>query len=1361
MRTFFCLFSIFSAFCLAITSFYAKGLVATGPYVVAQQAINNQPLGRIYALAQDSRGFLWIGTRNGLFRYDGFNALRFDKRNSALSSNQIQALMVDGDYLWLGTPSGLHRMHMPTRQISHYVFDVNNPNSIDANQVNALALAGPNKLWLATSRGINLFDGISGRNQRFNVQMEPRQTLSGQNVEVQSLLLDSRGNLWYSTNGQGLYQYQLASQTLNHYINESHNSHSIDSNHPDAIAEAGDGTIWVGTDVGLNRYRRQSDDFERIEVPIKPANHNRHVDVTSLLQDRDGRLWIGSSYNGVSLLLPADDRVVDVNPGGQDSHDMAVRFVDDILQDADGTLWFATATQGLVQVNRYAMHFNHLALPHDSDDKVRAVFVAADGVIWGALNKDLMRFEQGRWHKVKTLTDEGIIIAIAQDVDGQLVVAIGGLGVVKFDPVSGQLLPYGHRDGKEPTLPSVYLHSLHITSDGELWAGLFRSRGTPAGLYRFSRTHHKYQLMLSNTTVESVLAKARYVYVATRRRGLMIYDRDSDSWQRAKFDETGVSAIWQVFEDSQGRIWLASNGAGLGLLDPSDFSVSFVSSLDGLPSDSVRGIGEDGQGNLWLGTVSGVVWYNPQTQAMKIFDSRQGIKLGAVLPRAVLSASDTQLLLADNRQTLMFSSSELLSKVFTPVKPLPLMLSDLRLFNQPVSIADGSMLTRQINDSDSLVLSYQDYWLSLRFSSAYSSHLDDIRYAYKVDGLSERWVETDKNNRIASAILAKPGHYTLRVKSTDPQGKWQSTSRAIAITITPPWWLTWQAKGVYIALALLLMVAFYVYRTRALVNRAETLSQEVAARTATINRLMSKKEQMFANISHEFKTPLTLILTPLEALLQTRPGKEVADKVAMALRNGQRLLRMVEQLLELSRLDAMAQKHEHYYSLHQVLTVLLSSFDGLAAQKQLQIQCNEFDDVIVPSTMDALEIMLINLISNAIKYTPEGGRISIEVTPEPGYVTIVVKDSGVGISQDNQKLIFNRFTRASDAGSAGVEGAGIGLALVKELVESHQGTITLHSAPQQGSEFILRLPIAVGTDVEVEGVSDLSAITQHEIDVLGQLNTEVAAQPVCSEDTADERNKATVLLIDDNADMLRLLSDTLSREYQLLLANNGEAGLALAIEQVPDLIICDVMMPGISGFEVAARLKQESMTCHIPTVLLTAKGDVDSRMQGWAQDIDDYLAKPFHSQELLLRVKSLLSIRRILKKRFTHSDLQEAPDEQAQKAISDKDQAFLARFNEVLDSHFGDPEFNREQAASHMLISDHQLYRKLTALLDDNFTDLLRERRLQAALEMLKTGQQIAQIGDNVGFSSLPYFSKCFKARFGKTPKQYQKEVIV
>ncbi|MFT5163655.1 MAG: signal transduction histidine kinase/DNA-binding response OmpR family regulator, partial [Alteromonadaceae bacterium] len=636
--------------------------------------------------------------------------------------------------------------------------------------------------------------------------------------------------------------------------------------------------------------------------------------------------------------------------------------------------------------------------------------------------------------------------------------------------------------------------------------------------------------------------------------------------------------------------------------------------------------------------------------------------------------------------------------------------------------------------------------------------------------------------------------YVFQLRASNSHGSYNDRYRTINITITPPVWRTWQAYLLYFILLIGGTFSLYRYRTQALIKQAAQLEQIVRDRTARINSLMAQKEQMFANLSHEFKTPLTLIITPLASLLTSLEkvipselASEVSRKKSMMLRNGQRLLRMIDQLLELSDLQSDIDQSQVEYSLKETLELLLVAFEPLLNSKQQRLHCKPFDDVTVTLKTDALETILTNLISNAIKYTPNNGRINIAIHStisvlNVSQVEISIIDTGIGISPQDQDIVFNRFTRADAKRNKNIPGAGIGLALVKELISSHQGSIELTSEVGEGSTFTVTLPISAKTAKQnqsaIESTTSISHTSKIEIESLLASTTDFV--PIVDMPLSDQ-GKTTLLLIDDNAEMLELLVDTLQHKYYCLSALNGEEGLALARQQLPDLIISDVMMPGIDGFEVVKQLKQLELTCHIPVILLTAKGDLSSRLKGWSEKADEYLQKPFNETELLVRVDNLLSIRRLLHQRYQKAFLQsqdEQPHNQTNPAeliepseplapsepiepvkTTPLHQHFFNQLNAILAKHYSNEDFNVATLGSEMNLSNRQLSRKMKAILDLTPVESIRGFRLKRAAELLTNGATASTVAYEVGFTSHSYFSKCFKAQFDCSPSQFsQKE---
>lgn len=1377
---------IVTFFLLLCAPLYGSTFYQTGPRINALQQIDDVAMGSIFAMAQDEAGFLWLAGSEGLKRFDGQSIKTFTHEphnKNSLPDNFVSDMVIDEQgIIWLATNKGLSRFNPKTLDFNNFQFDENDPNSISANRIYDLALGKGSTLWLGTMDGINRFDRHSLNNKRFTEHLLGQQKPAGN--MVLNILEDSKGRLWYTIIRQGLFVYDPAQGTNIPQKANPKDENRLYNDNVITIYQSKNGDIWTGGPFYLHKYIENKQHFVRYPLPKKEAFKPRSVNVKRLFEDQQGNLWIATLYNGVNLLPAGSDQVINLNEGPIGENTFKDARVYSVFGDSSGTLWFGTRYNGLVKLHSNAMKLRHFSGTENDKLDITALRARSDGSYYVAGNRNLYLKRPNEPFEL-LLKDIGEVKAMVHDSQGKLILNIFPKGIYVYDATDGGFYEHASSNENLPNLPDINMQTMTIDDKGDLWFGQFkRANIKRSGIFKYSVSADTFTHVINDFTALSVLAYQDKVLMGTTRKGVHLLDTATGQWQRLDNPKADIGAVIQLYKDSEQRIWAATANAGLALLDLETLKLSFIKTSDGLPSNAIRSIIEDNKGRLWLGTDNGLASYHPQKHQIRVFNHNHGLIFKQFYPKGALRTSDGKIVMTSRHQLLEFSPEQLSEQ--TVPREYPVMLSNFRILNRPVApsnVQPGSVLPSTINYVEDLTLTYRDYLFSLSFASAnYQNELPQ-RFAYRMYGFRNDWIETSSSKNNATFTSLPAGDYQLQIKASRSDGSWSENYRKINLSVTPPWYLSNQAYVVYVVLTVLMIFMYIRMREARLVKQARQLENTVTQRTEQLRErseqlqqsrdqvsdLLNQKERTFANISHEFKTPLTLILSPLETLLsggsiQALP-QEAQNKLMMMKRNGSRLLRMVEQVLELSRLDTAVNQNQRHYSLKETLTVLLTSFEPLLHSKSLKLTTNEFKDVVLTMRVDSLEMILTNLLSNAIKYTPENGAIEVEIKIDDLFASVSVKDNGMGISEPNQALVFNRFTRASEEHDENIPGAGIGLALVKELVENHKGQITLKSELNQGSTFTVRLPFNPDPDVQPQSIEHISSTSKTEIDALiGK--TQVTEQTDIGQ--IDDNGKATVLLIDDNADMLQLLTDTLNGRYHCITAANGESGLEKAKALIPDFIISDVMMPGISGYEVAKALKEEELTCHIPVILLTAKGDIDSRMEGWKQDIDDYLAKPFHPQELLLRIESLLSIRAILKKRFIQSQQDGTSghddDNNTQPiypAISDKDARFVNRLKEVINHNYRDCEFNRDTCASKMGISERQLSRKMSALMNESFPDLLRDHRLDCAVDLMQTGMQISQISDEVGFSALSYFGKCFKAKYGKTPKQYQKDVIL
>jgi len=688
------------------------------------------------------------------------------------------------------------------------------------------------------------------------------------------------------------------------------------------------------------------------------------------------------------------------------------------------------------------------------------------------------------------------------------------------------------------------------------------------------------------------------------------------------------------------------------------------------------------------------------------------------------------------------------------------------------------------NSSEQLVIIKQkDFPITVDFENNSQVFPSENLHRYQLKGLNDDWINVKDQDLKISYETLPPGEYTLLIQGSNNEGVWGNVSTT-GVTVLPIIWLMWWAKLLYLALMSIFLWLSYRLRTTSLRKRATELEKKVQNRTAElltekskVELLLSKKNEEFVNISHELRTPLTLIIGPAKRLLQSDDIAGInKNSIEVIKRNGFRLLRMVDQLLHLEKFRIQQITTSIPVQVKPIAKLIGQSFQELANAKGITLTIKQLDDVWLRFIPDALEKILLNLLSNALKYSVAGDNIELTIIKaNNNKVHIIVSDTGIGIAKAQQSVIFGRFNRVLNSQSEHITGAGIGLALVKELVNSHEGMISLESELNQGTVFTIELMEYIPSEKERLEVRYLN---RHNAEIV-ELELESVTEQIQSvrnkfeESPLGNGELVTILVVEDNADMRDYISQELDNNYKVLLASNGKQGLKLATETVPDLIISDVMMPEMDGFTLCKILKSQELTSHIPLILLTARSDRASRLKGWKGQADEYLTKPFDSEELLLRVNNLLSIRDLLKSRFYQKTSQTktifsaknneaSVNESGHRAVEhahehweEHQKIFIEKFKLQLEKNITNPNIKVGEIASDLAMSERQLYRKLKGTLNITPATFLRDFRLEKAQRLIEKGESISNIVFDVGFTSHSYFSRCYRAKYGESPSEY------
>lgn len=1392
----------------------------------------------VFAILQDSRGFLWFGTTDGLMRYDGYNFKIF-KHNPfdthSISHNVVISIYEDkSGMLWIGTEGGgLNRYDRESNEFTVYIHDENDPNSISNNT-------------------------------------------------IVSVLEDRSGNFWLGTNGGGLNKLTRTDNeefpgTFIHFMNNPEENTSLSSNFVFSIFEDKFGVLWIGTENGLNELipsniKKTAPVFIRHRNnPADPASLS-HNTITSIYEDKAGVLWIGTHGGGVNKLVSGDQAeprrsFVHYFHDPNDPTSLSSNEVRSISEDNSGNLWIGTLGGGLNKFDRVNEEFTRYTYDPDDPESLKGNWVYSiykdnSGIIWigtmpGGINKlDPMK-NQFKHYQNNLVIPESLgsdrVFSICEDNSGNLWIGTYGGGIYKIPPTENgnsstsiihythnpndpnslsnnsvfsicednsknlwfgtfgggldkivwsdvkkshpKFIHYQHNPGDSNSLSSDEIRSIYEDDSGNLWIGteggglnkLMQEKGeySPPRIIQYIHNPHD-PTSISNNIIFSIHEDRKGILWIGTSGGLnkfippdtenslttfKHYTHDSNNPESLSNNE-----VTAIYEDQSGNLWIGTASGGLNKFDRKSEKFFRFTEEDGLPNNGISGILEDRNGNLWLSTRKGLSKFNPETGVIRNYIKKDGLQNNEFQQGAGFKSKRGEMFFGGANGLDRFYPDRIKENNHIP----PVVITDFQLLNNSVPVgldtsSNRTILKKSITETTEIELSYDDYIISFEFAALDFHTPEKNKYAYTLEGFEKRWNYTDANRRYATYTNLDPGEYFFRVKGSNNDGFWNEAGASIKIVIPPPWWATWWAYFCYIVLAISTLYGLRRYELNRINWRNQFILEEIKLKERTeIDRM---KSRFFANISHEFRTPLTLILGPIEKIKPNITAEEIQKQTNLVKRNAYRLLNLVNQLLDLSKLEAgKLRLKAAEENMVPFLKGIVMSFESIAEQKDISLKVKTTnDDIQLYFDRDKMSKILTNLLSNAFKFTPSGGEITVSINQtEQNSVEIKIRDTGIGISADELPKLFDRFYQVDSSFTKEHQGTGIGLALTKELVEFHHGSIRVESQERDSgligtgwTEFTIELPRGrehLKDDEILEKQTVAESFTSAEEKDFIQIEYPIPAEKELSQvegaRTAEdselvkigEEEKIMILVVEDNPDVKEYIKDSLGDDFQIEIASNGQQGVLKAEKLIPDLIISDIMMPKMDGNELTRILKNDEKTSHIPIVLLTAKSEQESRLEGLETGADDYLTKPFDIKELQIRIKNLINIRKKLQEKYGRGEYIPITDG---KKLSNLEERFMDKITEIIENHLSEEEFSIEQFAKEVFMSRMQLHRKLKALTGKPASLYVRSFRLLRAKKMLeeKLGN-ISEIAYSVGFSSPAYFSKCFRDEFGIPPSE-------
>ena len=1331
-----------------------------------QEGISNSS---VIAITQDNDHFLWFGTRDGLNRFDGYNIqiFRKDRDNpNSLLFDDIRLLYFDPllKAIWAGSTKGLSRFNSEKNEFQNYLFNPTKVNDISEYYIQALLRDSKGNLWVGVPDGLYLFNATKDKFEKQSIRYHGNtlnilsihedkskkiwigtnaglfQLKYGLNKQVfleevfipevpgvksikgqaiYAIQSDFHQQLWIGTHGEGLYKWHPSSNKIEQYKHVENDSKSLSNNMIRSIALHPNGDIWVGTFVGLNQFNPDKNNFKAIIANEKNPSNLSSNSIWSVFFDKKGSLWVGTFYGGANFHDPGIKRFqnyVHIPEKNSLSHNV----VSAIKEDNKGNFWIGTEGGGLnfydKNIQKFTHFFHSATQPNTlSGNNIKTLYYENKQLWIGTYNagldfydiekKSFVNYGKGArgWDKFSSLN----VYSLLKNKDLMFVLTYGG-GLNILDIQNKKILLIQHDPKRKESLSNNLGRILIKDKNGNVWIG------TEDGLN-----------LLSKENIE----KGNYSF----KRYL------------------AGNNIASLFEDKKGNIWIGTFSNGL--IYRNNKSFFYFTEKEGLAGHTIFTILEDKRGEIWLGTNQGISRFNVARKSFQNYNSTDGLQnLEFNYNAGLVDSKKGSLLFGGKNGFTWFQPTNLTTNRYIP----KVALTRLIVNNREVKVgAKDGILSKSLNQTNKLTFKYNQANFTLQFSALDFLNPQKNHYAIKLEGLDNSWQYIVGNHEV-TYTLQRPGTYIFRLKGGNNDGIWNPKEKVMTIRVLPSPWLSFPAYLVYFSLGTFGL--FIGYRFLVLNHKLE-LEQLEKGKQSEMHQM---KLRFFTNITHELRTPLSLILGPLEELLDSnKDNKKNYGPLKTAHRNAARLLNLVNQLLTFRKLE---RDHEEMYIeeidlIHFIKDISESFKDEIRLH---QIDFNliyEIDPFFVFLDKDKMEKVFYNLLSNAFKFTPEGGNISIVIAKIDDSVSCTFIDSGIGIEPEFQDEIFRRFYEKDNKHPSlrvQNEGTGIGLALSLQMVKLHKGDIRVESKPNKGASFEVTFPINLNQttqniSVKLNGTDTRKGVKTDEMNQ--SLSWEDWSEVQIGSDSLLSSQSFHFLLIDDNEEIIDYLSTIFPPTIFLSRANDGKTGFEKALLLQPDLIISDVIMPGMDGFQLSYQLRANFETCHIPIILLTAQSEFSFKMEGLKTGADDYLTKPFHPKELIIRAENILKNRGFSRQKFKEKDHLEP----SEITFTSADEALIQKAISLVEKNMDFPEYAVDQFAQDLAVSRPSLFNKMRALTGETPKNFIKIIRLKRAAQLLKTGKlSVSEVCYMTGFRDPKYFNKCFQKQYNQSPSEYK-----
>ena len=1333
----------------------------------------------IYTIIQDNNGFIWIGTNgSGLYKFDGldYTSYKFMQEDAtSISSNLVFSSYLDKDNdLWIGTEDGLNlydrdldqfkkisvdelegenisvlsileyngilyigtrnyglfSLNLKTRKVDRIVTKDGSIPSVNSIKVNKSGT-----IFLGTSLGLREVDIANSQIIKPKSLADISSTIF--EIPIQYMLVDAENNLLVGSYGNGIYKFNVEDKNIVSFSNFTITNKRILS-----IVQLADNTLLIGSENdGLFHLSSSGALIKTYLYNKADKNSIRSNSIWSLFVDNNQRIWMGYYNNGVVVSDHLFDKFDNIESVENNPNSLQTGSVTGIVKDANDKLWITMDGGGIDVFDIKTSKVDHINRSNDktysglTSNHIQAIYIDSKKNIWaGSWDNGIYILKDGS----KKITNINIknsngkllsnaILSIAEDNEGVIWIGTFYTGVYTFNPKTNVLTHHNSKEFVKHGINTSDVRKILVDIDGSIWLG------TTTGLFKINNKEGK----LSISSFVKPMAK-------------------SNNNQRSS------THILSLYESTDNYIWIGTRGAGLCRYDKKTDEFKWFNKFSGLKEENIASIIEDKKGDIWVSGNSGITKLDLKTNEVVNYTTNDGLLSDDFNFNAALRDEEGKLYFGNYKGVDFFNPKDLSTNSSVP----SLYFTGLKIFNKEVvPNEENAPLTKTITETTSLEFNYKQSVFTINYTGINYTRPEKNQYAYYLEGLEESWNYVG-NQRSATYTNLDYGDYVFKLKAANNDGLWNETPLELRIKILPPWWKSNWALASYILLfGLGVLLLNKITRNR--IKEKELIKNE---RTQRIQEeiLNKNKLQFFTNISHEFRTPLTLILNPLKDIMRDKSlnlPEKVKSKHSTIYRNSDRLFRLINELMDLRKLEFdKVRVRASELNLVDFTKNIVLFFKEEALNRNIFLSLDtEMSSIKTWADQSMLEKIIFNILSNAMKVTPDNGVINVNLidndedyilplissTKPVKVVEIVISDTGKGLEKEQVNKIFERFYQVESLNKTYYGGTGIGLEVVSSFVNLHKGKIEVTSKINEGTTFRIILP----KGKEHFSADEIKSFILEEDLPKKEINF-IPENKIPGKDEEDEKEKIaskkyTILVVEDNTELRNYLKTELSKTYKVLSAINGVEGLKIAEKSFPDVILTDVIMPEMDGFEFCRRIKTDIKTSHIPLLMLTAKARIDDRIEGIEHGSDAYMTKPFDMRLLTLRLSQLITSRKLIFDKY-FSEVSGAKENTNATSI---DKEFINRVLAYIGENISNSSLSVEELANELNLSKSQSYRKIKSLTGQTPNELLRRIRLERAYQILETGSAfISEVGFKVGFSSASYFTKCFKAHFGKLP---------